>query len=194
MGVISSQGERPPQRRLELALAGLTLELLRPLLGLALQVFDLPPHVRELPFLLGVLQAVLFGRAVLGFRNDAGALVVEGAGDRQLQVLLFAFELALPLPDCELQLARLVQFLSLRFELRPQRRGVVQRLLLGVARGLPADTLDFVLQLPVEVLPDRRFDLRPQRTRQGDLLSAGRAGNRLFGHGSSLRRQCSEGP
>ena len=146
----------------------------------------MPPHVRELPFLLGVLQAVLFGGAALRFGDDTRALVVEGAGDRQLEVLLFAFELALPLPDCELQLARLVQLLSLRFELRPQRRRVVERLLLGVACGLSADTLDFVLQLSVEVLPDRRFDFRPQRTRQGDLLSAGRAGNRLFGHGSSL--------
>ena len=182
-----------PQRRLELVLPCFALELLRALLRLSLQVFDLPPHIGELAFFLGVFQAVLLRQAHLGFGDDAGAFVVEPSLDRQLEVLLFLLQFALPLAHRQLRAPRLGELLRLRVELVPEPGHIGSGLLLGGPGGVFPRLFDFFFQLAVELGPHRGLDLGAQRPGEGDLLSAGRACNRLFGHGTSLRRQFTKG-
>ena len=66
-------GECVAQDGFERFLPCLTLQLLRPLIRLSLQLFDLPPHVGELAILLAVLQAVLLRRPLLNLEHELGA-------------------------------------------------------------------------------------------------------------------------
>src|SRR5204863_10080185 len=86
--------EAPAKKRLEFFLADFALELLRALLCFALQVLDLPAHVDELPFLLGVLEPMLLGEALLRLRDEPRAFLAKLPLDVELEILLFPFEVA----------------------------------------------------------------------------------------------------
>ena len=77
-----------PEHQLDRVLPRFALQLLRSLLGPAFQVLDLAAHLEQLPFLFGVLQAMLVSDALLRVRDQVGALFCELPFDRQLEVLL----------------------------------------------------------------------------------------------------------
>src|SRR6185503_11315956 len=105
------------------------LDLLRALLGLALEILDLLSHAVELVILLGDLLTVLFSGAGDGLVGEPGLLLfmllpkrelllVELPLNSQLEGLLLLLELALLLPHLELFGLRFEQPLVLLIHLR----------------------------------------------------------------------------
>ena len=154
MPLISSSGNVPRRTFSRTSSPGLSLQLLRSLLGLALQVFDLPPHVGELALFLGVFEAVLFDQTRLRFGDEPGPLLVNLSRDRQFEVLVAPFQFALAFsqrqlgPACRVELSRLIPDLVL------ESSQFLKRLLFRLPRCFLAGTLQLLAELPVVVFSD----------------------------------------
>jgi hypothetical protein len=148
--------------------------LLRALFGLPLQIFDLAAHVTKLPFLFCIFQAVIVRETLLRLRDEPGAFFVDLPGDRQLQLLLLAFELSLPLAHREFEASSLFEIfrLILHLVLQPSEflrdplfrllRGICLRalqVLLQPALVFRAQLALLLLQRFVELLLERRLDI-----------------------------------
>ena len=187
-GVDVVRGERAAEEWFRAPLRPLPLELLRPLVRLALQVFDLPAHLPELALFLGVFQAVLLGGALLGLGHQLRALLGQGPGNRDLEVRLLALQGLLALAQRQLHAPGLVQLLRLVFQLPLQAGELLGEFLLRPFRGVLLHALAVGVQLPLVFVAqlalalaefglEGRLNLGAQGARQGDFLAAGRAGD-----------------
>ena len=105
-GVIVSWGKLPRKQRFELQLLHLALQLLRALLGFALQLLDLLLHAEDrLLLLLHLQQQPLLGLG-LGARLDFGLLLAHALFDGKVKLALFLGQLALLAHGLGLRLLR----------------------------------------------------------------------------------------
>ena len=82
----------------------------------------MPAQVVELPFLFCVPEAMLLREPLPGFDDELTALLVDLAGDGQLEFLLLRREGPLPSSDRQLKAASLFEVLCLVLQLLLQRR------------------------------------------------------------------------
>src|SRR5687768_5024805 len=128
------------------------------------------------------------GHAGLRFLDDLLPLRIELPRQRHGEILALPLEIALAFAQRKLLPARLLQLAGLLRDLMPHRREVVRQLPLGLGQGLLQYALPIGLERPLErfaeapllfrqvvlELPlERILDVRAERFRERDLLSAG---------------------
>ena len=144
--------ERRAQGEFELLFPRLTLQLLRALFRLALQVLNLPAHVDKLPLPLGILQPMLLGKPLLCICRDRRTLTIQLPRNGELQVFTLPFELAFAFAERQLHLPRGLELLRLRLKFVLQHAERKRRLPLSRTQRFIPRSLDLLIQLPVVIL------------------------------------------